>query len=117
METLLLYMLCTSSLFYLGSRALITWPIWHRYPPRLAVFMDCPACAGTWFGFGAAAIGGYGFGLPFLGLPGARITTVLVVGLASMTFTPIAAGIMQRALEAVGHAVTAPEASDGPGPG
>ena len=106
MQALILYALCSSSLFYLGSRARITSWLWTRYPLRFAVFMDCPACAGTWYGFGLAAIGGYGFDLPFLGLPGAHPATVLIAGLVSMTTTPLVAGLMQRALEAAGHAVS-----------
>jgi hypothetical protein len=113
METPILYALCSSSLFYLGSRALITSWLWSRYPLRLAVFMDCPACAGTWYGMGCALIGGYVFGLPFLGLPGAHPVTVLVAGLVSMTTTPLAAGLMQRALEAVGHAASMEDHPEG----
>lgn len=113
MQTLLLYTLCSSSLFYLGSRALITSMLWTRYSPRFAVFMDCPACAGTWYGMLLAALGGYGLDLPFLGLPGARIATVLIAGLVSMTTTPLAAGLMQRALEAVGHAASMEDLPEG----
>lgn len=113
MQTLILYALCSSSLFYLGSRALITSWLWTRYPIRFAVFMDCPACSGTWYGFTLAIVGGYGFGLPFLGLPGAHPATVVIVGLVSMTVTPLLAGLMQVALDAAGHAAPAEDHPEG----
>lgn len=109
METLILYALVTASAFYLGSRALITYPLWSRYPPKVAVFMDCSACSGAWYGGLVGYVGGYHLGLPYLGLPGDSPATVALVSLCSITFTPIAAGLAQAAFEKVGHAV-APEA-------
>jgi hypothetical protein len=108
-ETLLIYAFCTASMFYLGSRALITSWLWGHYPPKFALFMDCSACSGTWYGAAVAYIGGYHLGLDFLGLHGAAPTTVAVAALCSMAFTPIAAGLVQRGFDSVGSAV-APEA-------
>jgi hypothetical protein len=53
---LVLYPLLTCTLWYLGTRAVITSWLWSRYPPRLARFMDCSACAGFWYGFAVAAL-------------------------------------------------------------
>lgn len=111
METLLLYVLVTPSLFYLGSRAVITSFLWQRYPHKLASFMDCSACSGTWYGGLVAYVGGYHIGLPFMGLRGDSPVTVAAVALCSMTWTPIVAGLVQRGFEALGSAVSeeAPE--------
>ena len=111
METLLLYALCSASLWYLGSRAVITSPLWSRYPQRFAKFMDCSACAGTWYGIGLGYVGGFQLGLPFMGLQGDRASTVAAIGLCSMAFTPIAAGLVQWGFDRLG--TIAPEADDG----
>jgi hypothetical protein len=113
METLVLYALCTAAAFYLGSRALITRPVWSRYPRPFAIFMDCAACTGFWYGLGVSAFGGYVLGLPLLGLPGDRPSTVALAALASVAWTPIAAAAMQLALEQLGSAVT--DSDDGEG--
>jgi hypothetical protein len=106
-ETLVLYALCTASLFYLGSRAMITAPLWSRYPTRFATFLDCAACSGTWYGAAVGYVGGYQLGLPFMGLPGDRLATVAAVALCAMAFTPIAAGLVQRSFDALGSAFVA----------
>lgn len=109
METLLLYALCTASLFYLGSRAVITSWLWSRYPLKLGHFFDCSACSGTWYGALVGYVGGYHLGLSFLGLPGDRPETVAAVALCAMAFTPIAAGLVQAGFDKLGSAVTEPE--------
>lgn len=109
METLLVYAFCTASLFYLGSRAVITSWLWRHYPPKLAAFMDCSACSGTWYGALVAYVGGYHLGLGFMSLPGDQPATVAAVALCSMAFTPITAGLVQRGFDTLGTAV-APEA-------
>lgn len=111
-EALLLYALCTASLFYLGSRAVVTAPLWSRYPSKLAMFMDCAACSGTWYGAIAGYLGGYHLGLPFLGLEGDSPATVAAVSLCSMAFTPIAAGLVQAAFDKLGHAVQEDESDE-----
>lgn len=105
MKTLLLYALCTPGLYYLGSRAVITSFLWNRYPAKLAGFMDCSACSGTWYGALVAYIGGYLLGLDFMDLPGDAPATVAIVALCSMTWTPIGAGLMQRGFDTLGSAV------------
>ncbi len=105
METLLLYALCTASLFYLGSRAVITSWLWGRYPHKLAMFLDCSACSGTWYGALVGYVGGFHLGLSFLGMPGDRPETVAAVGLCSMAFTPIVAGYVQRGFDTLGSTV------------
>ena len=102
METLVLYALCTSSIFYLGSRAELSRPLWSRYPSWLAKWADCSACSGFWYGLGVAAFGGYALHLSFLGMPGDRAATVAFAGLASLTWTPIVAGFMQRGFDTLG---------------
>jgi hypothetical protein len=104
-ETFILYAFCTASMFYLGSRAVITSWLWRRYPRRLAAFMDCSACSGAWYGALIAYIGGYQLELPLLGLPGARASTVALAALCSIVWTPIAAGLMQRGFDVLGVAV------------
>jgi hypothetical protein len=101
MESLILYSLLTSAAFYLGSRAKITQPIWSRYPPAFARFMDCAACTGFWYGlvFGAL-LGAY---LPIGGIPMGWY--VLVVAMCSIVTTPIVAGFMQAGFERLGSAV------------
>lgn len=103
--SIILYALVTPALFYLGSRAVISRPLWSRYPAPLARFADCSACTGFWYGALAGAFGGYYLDLPFLGLEGASPITVLLVGLCSMTWTPIIASRVQLGFEALGSAV------------
>jgi hypothetical protein len=112
-QTLALYALCSTALFYLGSRAVITSCLWQRYPSKLASFMDCSACSGTWYGAVLAVAGGYGLGLPFMGLPGDSPATVAAAALCSMVVTPITAGLMQRGFENVGSAVNQDEDAEG----
>lgn len=117
MQTLVLYALCTAALFYLGSRAKITQPLWSRYPQKLAIFMDCAACTGFWYGLAVAAVGGYGLGLPLLGLPGDRPSTIAAASLASVAWTPMVAALMQLGLEHLGSAVEViPEGEPTPEP-
>lgn len=105
MQTLVVYALLTSSLFYLGSRAVITRLLWRRYPPKLATFMDCSACSGTWYGALVGGVGTFGFDLPFMGLP-AGAPHVVAVALCSMTWTPIVASLMQRGFDTLGQIET-----------
>jgi hypothetical protein len=94
MEALLLYAMLTTAAYYLGSRAVITEGLWGRYPPRLARFMDCAACSGFWYGALAAMILGWCAGIAPLGLPASAAYTPILVGLCSMVWTPITAGIL-----------------------
>lgn len=95
--TAVIYPLLAASLYMLGARDKITAPIWKRYPKWLDSFMTCAACSGTWYGAGLAVLGA-GFELPFLGLPGYHIGTVVVVALYTKILTPI---IAQKHIEAL----------------
>jgi hypothetical protein len=119
METLLVYALLTSAMFYLGSRAVITQWLWSRYPPKLARWADCAACSGFWYGLivgvtakllqnGAGDLLQNGAGI--LGEPYSPI----VIGLCSMVWTPIVAGYMQAGFERLGSAVTEEDTGLGP---
>jgi hypothetical protein len=102
MYTPLLFSLLSASLFYLGSRALITRRLWSLYPPRLAAFMDCSACTGFWWGLVIAVTVGRSYDLAYIGLSGLSWLTPVVVGLCSIVLTPIAAGLMQAGLDKLG---------------
>jgi hypothetical protein len=115
METLVLYAFCTASLFYLGSRARVTSWLWSRYPRWLALWADCAACSGAWYGLAVGYVGGYHLGLSFLGLPGNQWTTTFIVALTATSFTPILAGLVQRGFDAIGHAVIVEDLPNGEG--
>jgi len=108
MEAILIYALLTSSAFYLGSRAVITRPIWSRYPRWLASFMDCAACSGFWYGLGfsllARSLGPFGPN-SLVGPFGPSILGSVLTGLCATVWTPIMAGYMQLGFEHLGSAV------------
>lgn len=114
MQTLLLYSLLSASLFYLGSRAVITSWLWSRYPYRLAAFMDCAACSGTWYGAALAYVGGHHLGLSFMGFSPDSWAAILVAALVSTSTTPIVAGLVQRGFDTLGKAVSDPEPTEPP---
>lgn len=89
MTSLVVYPLVCVAAYYLASWALITSWLWRHYPPRLDQFLRCAACAGFWYGLGAALIGGLALDLPFLGLPGDAWYTPPLVGLCSIVWTPL----------------------------
>lgn len=105
------YVLATTALYYLGSRARITSFLWSRYPKWLDTLMLCSACVGAWFGF---ALGGLGAWREwsYLGLPGRDGFTVALVGLGSMVWTPIMAALHLWALDRVAAAPPEPEPPD-----
>ena len=98
METALLYIVISSGLYYLLSRAFITYWLWSRYPIWLEHFMLCAACTGTWLGAGAAAAIGVPLDLPLLGLPGASPWAIIAGAFVGMVGTPILSWIMIRTL-------------------
>lgn len=107
--TTLMFVALSTAFYYLGSRAIITKPLWSRYPHKLATFMDCPACSGFWYGvilsivFGWMSFGGYE--LAPLGLDPHALATPILVGLSSLFWTPIGAAILHKAIEINGAAV------------
>jgi hypothetical protein len=102
MTALLLYPLLTAALFYLGSRAGVTRWLWSRYPAGFGRFRDCASCSGFWYGIAVAAAGGFGLELDFLELSGDDWRTLVVVGLASLAWTPVVAYLLISRLEALG---------------
>lgn len=110
MTSLIIYPLLTAALYYLMARAEITAPLWRRYPSWLDKFMNCAACAGFWYGAGAAVLGGWVLALPFLALPARSPYTVAIVGLCSMVWTPVVSWVHLRAIEQLGGAEEEPEA-------
>jgi hypothetical protein len=90
LATAVIYPILATSLYMLGSRDKITVALWSRYPAWLDSFMTCAACSGTWYG-AALAVVGAGFNLPFLGLPGPHLGTIIVVALYTKVLTPIIA--------------------------
>lgn len=99
---MLAYALLTTALFYLGSRATITSWFWNKYPPGLARFMDCAACAGFWYGVVLAVALPYV--APTLAVFDGPAAPVLT-GLCALVWTPAGAAVLQVSLERVGNAL------------
>lgn len=104
MSTIFLYVLLTTALYYLLSRAMITRVLWSRYPAWLDYYTSCAACSGFLYGGAVALVIGWWQDLPFLGLSGRLWVTPIAVGLGSMVWTPIVADIHIRALLQLGVA-------------
>lgn len=100
MDSVLIFPILTAVFYYLGARAMLTEPLWRRYPPRLDRFMNCAACSGFWYGLGLG-IFGHTLGVPFLGAT--SWSTPFAVALMSIWWTPVMAAVMERALQALGH--------------
>jgi hypothetical protein len=100
---LLLAMLLTTAFWYLGTRALITQPLWSRYPVKLARFMDCAACSGFWWGVVVYLFLTQVVQESVLGLNTAVYAPV--IGFSSLIWTPLVAALHQRALDGLGSAV------------
>ncbi len=94
MTTAALYLVLTTGLYYLASRAEITRWLWSRYPKSLNYWTLCAACSGFWYGLAAAGGLGWTLDLPLLGLPGRTWYAVAVGGVVGMVGTPILAYYM-----------------------
>jgi len=94
MTVAILYVTLSAAAYYLVSRAKVTEPLWRRYPKPVEYWTLCAACSGFWYGAAAAVLLGRPLDLAFLGLAGGAWYTPLVVGLASMVWTPILARAM-----------------------
>lgn len=104
MPSLLLLWLLSTTLYYLGSRAMITSFLWSRYPLAFARFMDCPACSGFWYGWIiATSFVLVGRDLPFA--LAADPLSIFICGLVSITLTPIGAAVLTHALAVNGSVV------------
>ncbi len=94
-DGILIYPLLTAALYYLGARALVTKWLWSRYPKKLDDFMNCAACSGFWYGVTVGLVG-HAAGVPFLG--STAWSVVVVIGLASVIWTPVVANLHDRAI-------------------
>lgn len=100
--TIILYPLLTVALYYLFARAMITKPLWSRYPSWLDYYTMCAACSGFLYGGAVALAIGWTQDLSFLGLPGRFWATPVVAALCSLVWTPILADHHVRALQQLG---------------
>jgi hypothetical protein len=95
---LVLYPLLTTALYYLGAKAMITSPLWSRYPPWLDSFLSCAACAGTWYGALVAVVVGLPLDLDVGALSSRAWSTPFLVAGASMVWTPLVAALHVHAI-------------------
>lgn len=109
----LLAILLTTALWYLGTRAAITELIWSRYPPRLARFMDCAACAGFWWGIVVYLLLTKICTLSVMGLY--SMYTAPLIGLCSLVWTPLVAHLHDQALLRLGSAIAREDGELRPG--
>lgn len=105
----LLHLVATTALFYLGSRAVITSWLWSRYPRWLATWADCAACSGTAYG-AAVALAAKAAGIWVLPVPWGLPAVLVVAPALGMIGTPLLAYLHQEALFGLGSAVQ--ESSD-----
>ena len=102
MTGLLLHVLVTTALFYVGSRAEVSRGLWSRYPRWLARWADCAACSGFWYGLAATAAA-WAANAQILPVSG---PAAWVVGpVAGMIGTPMLAYLHQEAIIRLGSAV------------
>lgn len=94
---IVLYPLLCTAAFYLLAQAKLTHFLWERYPPALDEFMSCPACTGFWYGLGCGFLGWW-LEIDFLGLDPRHWTTLVLVGLCSITWTPLLSNLHTRAM-------------------
>ena len=99
------YPILTAALFYLGSRAKITWWLHSRYSPGFLAFMDCSACTGFWYGAILAQTLGRASPVTIGAVPIATPVGTLTVALCSLVLTPMVAALHHLALEALGSVV------------
>jgi hypothetical protein len=97
--SIVLYVLLGTACYYLGSRAEITEPLWQRAPERLYRFLVCPACSGFWYTAAWAAIFGYAYRWPLLGLAGNSVIAIPIAGLLGLVLVPLMAWLHIRAME------------------
>ena len=99
---ILLHVVVTTALFYLGSRAEVTRWLWSRYPRPLARLLDCSSCSGFWYGLGATAAAE---ALGERTLPVAAPAIWVIGPFLGMVGTPMLAYLHQEAMMRLGSAV------------
>jgi hypothetical protein len=101
--TPILYPVLTTMLYYLGWHAVITEPIWSRYPKDswIEKWAKCPACSSVWYGAGVAAGFGYWQKWSFFALPPHHPVTWAVAGFWCAVLTVVLSYVMLRAVGAV----------------
>lgn len=96
--TLLWLPFLTTALYYLLARAILTEWLWSKYPPRMDRFFSCAACSGFWYGLFFALVLIPGASDKWLE-PGGPVC----IGLASMVWTPILAGLQEFSINYLTH--------------
>lgn len=102
METLLLYALLTTAVYYLLAKAMITRWLWSRYPAWLDYYTSCAACSGFLYGGVIAFAIGWPLNLSLLGIPGRSWIAPTIAAFGSLVWTPILANLHIQALLALG---------------
>ena len=100
MTTLLVLVIVSTALWYSLGMALISRPLWSRYPAWLDAWATCPACSGTWYAAAAYAVLWRCTNGEILGVGG--IGGIFVAGAAGMVLTPLLAALLIRALGVAG---------------
>jgi len=94
----LLYALISACIWYGLARAVLTQPIWSRFPDWLSSFTDCCACLSFWTsGLLALGLGRHG-GITALGLDPHAWYYELTVAACGAVWTPLVAYLHQEAL-------------------
>lgn len=99
----------SAALWYLASAALVTRPLWSRYPRWLGAWASCPACSGTWYGAALAVAFGLSRGWTWFGVP--LPWSVPLCGLWTLLWAAPLARLLYSSLVA-----TAPPPDDPGGP-
>lgn len=81
--------------YYLGALAMVTRPLWRRYPPWLSRWACCPACAPTWYG----GIIAYVLDVAFLGYRARTAGAIILAGAWCMFFVPLLSYVHAYALQ------------------
>lgn len=95
MDAAIFLVFVTPALYHLGARAKLTAWIHQRYPAWVADVMNCPACSGTWYGMGVAALA-LDYGHTVFGTT--AWWAIPLAGLGAMIWTPIMADLQESAI-------------------
>lgn len=116
MIELLILTVCATSIWYLGSAAVITelprlW-IAVRWP-SVSHWLACPACSGLWYGAGLAGLAAW-IRRPILDLD--LPAAIVVSGVVCLTCVPLLGRLLLDSLIHVGRILSpSDESSDGDG--